>query len=88
LNRAYDINDDGQIVGVGAIDGQTRAFLLTHVVAEKKRSEGNGQDENETNKKSGDSRDQPPQIDMYVDDDYNAGTPGWGIDHFKRYKML
>jgi probable HAF family extracellular repeat protein len=33
LRRANDINDRGQIVGYGEINGQTRAFLLTPVRA-------------------------------------------------------
>ena len=31
LERAYDINNSGQIVGFGSINGQTRAFLMTPV---------------------------------------------------------
>ena len=31
LTRAYDINDSGQIVGVGTINGATHGFLLTPV---------------------------------------------------------
>jgi len=35
LLAAYDINDAGQIVGEGKINGQTRAFLLTPVIEVK-----------------------------------------------------
>jgi probable HAF family extracellular repeat protein len=36
LSDAFDINESGQIVGLGAVDyeGQTHAFLLTPVVPE------------------------------------------------------
>jgi hypothetical protein len=29
LEYAYDVNDFGQIVGAGSLDGQPRGFLLT-----------------------------------------------------------